>query len=566
MPDFDFSTLITDRAPADLEALRDLLATPMADWTAEQLAAFNAAISKGAYNYTDLNRVTACMDYLNERLVGCGYETGYHPIIVHTETPPPTPTLPEGYTELEYIESTGSQYIDTGFHPTQATRIIMDVQMTTLNPTDHEWFFGARRSGSVDAFGFFWNYSAQKFGATYGNQQVDISSDVGKNERIIIDQNRNILSFNGVQYNFPETTFSSPVSLPLLARNTNGALACFTSAKLYSCKIYDDDVLVRDFVPCQTDIGTVGLYDTINAQFYGNSGTGTFLAAPIDGYVNLPVGYTQVQYIESTGSQYINTEHTVQSENMRVIIRFSYIGDHSGSSIFGSERNTRYSICPFGVPQLYVGQTAQIPMAYSPAVNEICLLEVHANNGAVSNLWNSSQSGSYPYSGQLNHSDPVYIFCNNIAGQPSQFTPMRLYAFTLYDNNNKISDYIPCINQNGDVGLYDLVSDDFLLNSGTGVFSQGPVVQPPDPPKDPYTWYEEDIPTTTQMQRYLGNMAALRGALELPTDTVGLPGNMTGLTQAEANAIEGVLWIIEGWIQNMAAAWFYSGDLYAGEV
>ena len=34
---FDFSTLVTDRSPEDLQALRDLLATPMADWTAEQL-------------------------------------------------------------------------------------------------------------------------------------------------------------------------------------------------------------------------------------------------------------------------------------------------------------------------------------------------------------------------------------------------------------------------------------------------------------------------------------------------------------------------------------------------
>ncbi len=66
---FDFSTLITDRSPEDLQALRDLLATPMADWTAEQLAEFNRAASKGAYNYTDLNRVTQCMEYINKRLV-----------------------------------------------------------------------------------------------------------------------------------------------------------------------------------------------------------------------------------------------------------------------------------------------------------------------------------------------------------------------------------------------------------------------------------------------------------------------------------------------------------------
>ena len=118
MADFDFSTLITDRSPEDLQALRDLLATPMADWTAEQLAQFNQVASKGAYNYTDLNRVTACMDYLNERLTALGYVTGYHPIVVHPPRPPePVGPLPEGYTQLEYIESSGPQYIDTGFKP-----------------------------------------------------------------------------------------------------------------------------------------------------------------------------------------------------------------------------------------------------------------------------------------------------------------------------------------------------------------------------------------------------------------------------------------------------------------
>ena len=79
---FDFSTLITNRSASDLENLRALLSTPVSDWTAEQLAQFNQAISKGAYNYTDLNRVTQCMEYLDETLRSYGYETGYQPLIV----------------------------------------------------------------------------------------------------------------------------------------------------------------------------------------------------------------------------------------------------------------------------------------------------------------------------------------------------------------------------------------------------------------------------------------------------------------------------------------------------
>lgn len=70
---FDFSTLITDRSQADLDALGSLLSVPMEDWTDEQLAEFNQAASKGAYNASDLNRVTACMEYLYGVFQGLGY-------------------------------------------------------------------------------------------------------------------------------------------------------------------------------------------------------------------------------------------------------------------------------------------------------------------------------------------------------------------------------------------------------------------------------------------------------------------------------------------------------------
>ena len=74
---FDFSTLITDRNQGDLDALEGLLSVPSSEWTPEQLAQFNQAVERGAYNASDLNRVTAAMEYINERLNGYGYQTGY---------------------------------------------------------------------------------------------------------------------------------------------------------------------------------------------------------------------------------------------------------------------------------------------------------------------------------------------------------------------------------------------------------------------------------------------------------------------------------------------------------
>ena len=186
MADFDFSTLVTDRSASDLELLRDLLSTPMSDWTAEQLAAFNAATSKGSYNYTDLNRVTQAMDYINNQLVGYGYQTGYQRVEIPHATPQPVSPLPEGYTQLAYIESTGTQYVDTGFKPNQDTRVVCDTEFAAS--TTAYWLFGSRVS-TRDR-----NYTFLTFQGGHRSDYNDMTGDVigGVSGRFIVDKNKNI--------------------------------------------------------------------------------------------------------------------------------------------------------------------------------------------------------------------------------------------------------------------------------------------------------------------------------------------------------------------------------------
>ena len=52
------------------------------------------------------------------------------------------------------------------------------------------------------------------------------------------------------------------------------------TGKIYSCQIYDNGSLVRDYVPCINNDGTIGLWDDVNSVFYGNAGTGSFTAGP----------------------------------------------------------------------------------------------------------------------------------------------------------------------------------------------------------------------------------------------------------------------------------------------
>lgn len=97
MPNFDFSTLITDRTQANLDALLKLLSTPMSDWTSEKLAEFNLAKSKGAYNYTDLNRVGQAVAYLAARLDIYGYDVTVSPKTNWTVADVPTTTTMAQY-------------------------------------------------------------------------------------------------------------------------------------------------------------------------------------------------------------------------------------------------------------------------------------------------------------------------------------------------------------------------------------------------------------------------------------------------------------------------------------
>ena len=51
--------------------------------------------------------------------------------------------------------------------------------------------------------------------------------------------------------------------------------------QLYGCKIWDDDILVRNFVPCyRVSDNKPGLYDLVNDEFLTNSGTGEFTLGP----------------------------------------------------------------------------------------------------------------------------------------------------------------------------------------------------------------------------------------------------------------------------------------------
>lgn len=85
-------------------------------------------------------------------------------------------SLPTGYTPLEWIESTGTQYVDTEFAPNQDTRAVMDFELTSSYSSIRS-IFGVRdtENGRAPLMFNLWNDSASRFRSDYFSTQQTIT-------------------------------------------------------------------------------------------------------------------------------------------------------------------------------------------------------------------------------------------------------------------------------------------------------------------------------------------------------------------------------------------------------
>ena len=189
--------------------------------------------------------------------------------------------LPSGYTQLEYIQSSGNQYINTGVVPTPNTRAVIDAQITAQTAASAAYLGERSGSGGTDKTAYeLWSMSTGRNVSSdfFGNRVSKTMSTIGI--RVLIDKNKASVTINGNTITNSAAAGTATLPIFLLASNEKGTAAYGIAAKLYSCQLYDNGTLVRDFVPCKNASGAVGLYDTVEGQFYANAGTGTFTAGP----------------------------------------------------------------------------------------------------------------------------------------------------------------------------------------------------------------------------------------------------------------------------------------------
>lgn len=298
------------------------------------------------------------------------------------------------------------------------------------------------------------------------------------------------------------------------------------SSSIHHCKVYDaNGELIRNYIPCKNSSNVYGMYELVTGNFFVNRGSGTFTAGPeytpniqyarvpalvvekgapikkynlydrikddsnndigivtgfftkkVEGH-NLPSEYTELEYIESTGTQYIDTGINYQSTDTFELDFM--VTDLSSSKHVVTNNRVDQTDAFFQIAQTSTLLLADINNDGSGtdigrvSTNQITSLnnriKVYIPDGKTVYM-NNTLIGTAPNPLNTN-SNTLRLFGSYISAESN----IRIYSLKV---GNKAY-FIPAKRKSDSVlGMYDLASGTFFINSGSGTFTAGPYVIP----------------------------------------------------------------------------------------
>ena len=209
--------------------------------------------------------------------------------------------------------------------------------------------------------------------------------------------------------------------------------------------------------------------------------TGTFTKpgglAETRGPSNIPTGWSiansykrNLAYLESTGTQYIDTGVKPNFPNNDEIYISFYGAEYSGSSpaIFGSRQSDlRNGVYALGGNVTVLDADGYTSHAFDLVGNRWVKMD---------NLKVTSNGRNYEYTltRHPNCTYSIYLFALNNGGNTyGIYNGMKIYEWKYYQNGELKQWLIPVMNNDDIPCMYDLVNGTFKYNAGTGQFNYG---------------------------------------------------------------------------------------------
>ncbi len=200
------------------------------------------------------------------------------PLSVSATDTCPAGYYPAEYVELEYIKSTGTQWIDFNYRISAGIsfKAIVEVEI---------------KSGGVYSFYQDWSGNfilLDSNGIRIGGTSTQYMPYDGTRKRLVLNMESDGVhcsltdGVNTIQFTKPVARY--PYSSESYINTIGRVYDKMGQAIYYRIQQFEDGIKVRDFIPVRRiSDGAVGMYDMVEDKFYGNDGTGEFIAGPVVG-------------------------------------------------------------------------------------------------------------------------------------------------------------------------------------------------------------------------------------------------------------------------------------------
>lgn len=232
--------------------------------------------------------------------------------------------------------------------------------------------------------------------------------------------------------------------------------------RIYSFSISRNNQLQLNFIPCLDTTGTPCMYDTVIRKPFHNFGSedDDFLTDR-----TLPDGYTELEYLESTGTQYIDTGVKLSNESeVKCEYETDYIDATNYISAFGTSGSsphfTNYVTYPESTGNQYVSVYVGnlVPRCYWPREYGKCLLVINGKHASYNGNIITYKDNTPDFETKSN----CYVF----DGVGAKLVG-RVYSFSISRAGVLQADYQPALDDQGKPCMYDFVTNTPLYNKDT---------------------------------------------------------------------------------------------------
>lgn len=408
--------------------------------------------------------------------------------------------VPDTYQEVEYVScSNGAQYFDSGFLPDYTLGFKFQIEFGI----DTAYRYCLASNYNSGGAGLSLELDANRKARLWlNNGSVDqrigtINLGLVKNT-VTFSYYNNVwrVDCNGTKASGNHnTTLCSRATMYVFLDRAKRTSTFPRPLRIYSLRMYSGDTLERDFIPCyRKSDNVIGMFDRVHRVFYVNEGSDSFLKGenqytPPDVFtpslpeeVLLPINYQRVTYLQSNGSQYIDTGLPVHM-NWKYEIVFQQT-DTSTYRAWGAFNQSSYrgpncSLTYISNPKIFALRWE------SQSNNEryVALPEVDTNkhtllvdNGEA--FFDGVDKGrTAGHSTSFVSSCNAFLFTINPKGAtPTATLHGKIYSYKVWDENGIMQQwFVPCYHRAHPytAGFYDIIGEQFYTNIGTGSFTKG---------------------------------------------------------------------------------------------